>query len=81
MNNDINDAVCNSCVAVTPSNTEDLANYAFIQVRGNAGNVKVLPAIGDTPITLAMEAKEMTWFRVRRVYAPDTTATTIVAMY
>lgn len=81
MNNDVNKAVCNSCVAVTPSDTVDLTEPAFIQVRGNAGNLVVLPAIGDTPITLAMDAKEYTMFRVRRVYATNTTATAIVAMY
>ena len=81
MNNDINKAACNSCVAVTPSDTVALTYPAFIQVRGTAGNVKVLPLIGDTHIILAMDAKEFTMFRCRMVYATLTTATTIVAIY
>ncbi len=81
MDNDINKAICNSCVAISPSDTVDLAVPGFVQVQGTAGNVKVLPAVGNTPIILAMDQKEITWCRVRRVYATLTTATTLVLYY
>lgn len=68
--------LCNAGVLIEPSNTVNLVKPSFIQVRGNAGDVKVTDVEGNVTV-LHMDAKEATLHRVIRVWLTGTTATEI----
>jgi len=67
-------------VAVTPSDTVNLANPSVIYV-GVSGNVKVTTAQGDEVTFTAVPAGAVIPVQVLRVWANGTTATTMVAIY
>lgn len=67
--------------AVTPSDSAniEICRGLYVSV---GGDVKVLGAEDDTPVTLAAVASgAILPFQVKRVYATGTTATSIVALY
>lgn len=67
-------------VAVTPSDTVNLANPSVIYV-GVTGNVKVTTAQGDEVTFTAVPAGAVIPVQVLRVWSTGTTATTMVAIY
>lgn len=76
-------AICDATEAAVHSNTVDLPHPGFFEVRGNAGTVKFDPvdqscAQGQT---LTMAAGELSKFRVKRIYATGTLATSIVIYF
>jgi len=70
---DIATSVCNGCVTAILSDTVDLAHPGYIQPRLLAGNIKVTDVNGNVS-TLAFELKEISLFRVKRVWSTGTTA-------
>ena len=68
-------------VAVTPSNTEDLATTTNGIYVGGAGNLKVDMSNGTTITFTALAVGVIHPLAVKRVYATGTTATVIVAVY
>ncbi len=68
--------------AVTPS---DVATLPIKPARalhiGGAGNVKVVTARGSTVTFVGLTAGQLLPVRVTQVFATDTTATSIVALY
>jgi len=60
-------------VAAALSDTVDLAHPGYIQPRLLAGNVKVTDVNGNDS-TLAFDLKEISAFRVKRVWLTGTTA-------
>ena len=70
-------------VAITPSDTVDLAPYAKALYIGVAGNVKVIPLTNadDAAVTFYNHPVGYMPVQVRRVYATGTTATNIVGLY
>ena len=78
---DATGAVCNGCVPAVLSDTVDLAKPGYIQPRLLAGNIKVTDVNGNVS-TLAFDAKEISAFRVKRVWSTGTTADMgIVVLY
>ena len=76
-----NVGVCDGCVAAALSDTVDLAHPGYIQPRLLPGNIKVTDVNGNV-ITLAFDAKEISLFRVKRVWSTGTTANMgIVVIY
>lgn len=69
-------------VAVTPSDSEDLANVSRALYVGGAGNIAV-HMLGDrtTVVFSAVPAGTILPVRVRRVLATNTTATLIINIY
>jgi hypothetical protein len=67
-------------VAITPSNTVNLANPAVIYV-GSTGNVRVLTAQGDDVTFVNVPAGAVLPVQVIRVYSTSTTATNLVGIY
>ena len=63
------------------SDTVDLSRPMRVQVRGNAGDVKVTPAGGAAALTLTLAAKEFVECQVIRVWSTGTTATNLVGYY
>jgi len=72
----INGLTCTSMLPVTPNDSNLLAKEGFIQVRGNAGNVRVLTSAGDD-VVLQLEAKEIIPLYIKKVFTTGTTATNI----
>lgn len=72
----INGLTCTSMLSITPNDTNLLPKEGFIQVRGNAGNVRVLTSAGDDVI-LQLEVKEIIPVYIKKVYSTGTTATNI----
>lgn len=73
---------CRRAAAVTPSDTQDLTNYAKALLIGGAGTLKVIPVgnADDAPITVDVTAGQVFSFcQVRRVFATGTSATSIIA--
>jgi len=68
-------------VAVTPSDSADLAKVSRGLYVGASGDVKVDLASGETVTFVALAAGIVHPLQVRRVYSTDTTATDIVAVY
>jgi len=67
---------------VTPSDTEDLFNVARGIWVGGAGDIKVDLETGGTAIVFSnVPSGTILPIRVKRVYATDTTATNLVALY
>jgi len=67
-------------VAITPSNTVNLANPAVIYA-GVAGDVRVLTAQGDDVTFVGVLAGTVIPVQVIRVFATSTTATSLVGIY
>lgn len=65
---------------VTPSDTEDLPNVTRALYVGHQGYVKVT-LYGSGTVTFRMSKNELLPIRVTRVWATDTTATDIVALW
>ncbi len=76
--------------AVTPSNTVDIpsvstqdgtGNNGCVLYVGGAGDIKVTTAGGDTVVFVGLLAGMFVPVQVLRVWATDTTATNIVALW
>jgi hypothetical protein len=67
--------------AVTPSDSADLAQPCRALYLGAAGDVKVLSLEGETVIWKNLAAGIVHPIRCSRIYATDTTAGDIVAVY
>lgn len=67
-------------VAITPSNTVNLANPSVVYV-GGSGNVRVLTAQGDDVTFNNLPAGVVIPVQVIRVYATSTTAVNLVGIY
>ena len=73
--------VYTGCIPAVLSDTVDLVNPGFIQPRLLAGNIKVTDVAGNVS-TLAFDAKEVSLFKVARVWSTGTTANMgIVVIY
>jgi hypothetical protein len=70
-----------SAKAVTPSNTVDMPGTVKALYIGGTGNVRVLTASGDDVVFSGMSAGSYLLVQVVRVFATNTTATNIVALY
>lgn len=71
-----------SLVPVTPSDTVLLPAGSVALYVGQSGNLRVLPAVGDTPVVLSeVQGGSVLPIKVRRVDATGTTASGIVALY
>lgn len=67
--------------AITPHDTNDLANFSRAVWVGGTGDIKV-DMVGSGTVTFtAVPAGYMLAVRASRVYATDTTATALVAVY
>lgn len=73
-------APARSAFAVTPSDTEDLAEVSRALHIGVAGDIAVIMADDTTPIVLKDVGGDVAYM-VKRVLATGTTATDIVALY
>jgi hypothetical protein len=67
-------------VAITPSNTVNLANPSVIYI-GVSGNIRVLTAQGDDVTFNAVLAGTVLPVQVIRVWATNTTATNLIGIY
>lgn len=65
---------------VTPSDTVNLATPSVIYV-GGTGNVRVLTAQGDDVVFTGVQGGSVIPVQVLRVFATNTTATTLVRIY
>lgn len=71
-----------SSSAITPHDTNDLAQVTRAIYVGGAGAIKVLLADDTTAVTFAgASAGTVLNLRVKRVYSTDTTATNLVGLY
>ena len=70
-----------SAAAVTPSDSVNLIGEVKSLYIGGAGNVRVLTSNGETVTFSNMQAGSYLLVQVRRVFATNTTATNIVALY
>lgn len=68
-------------VAITPSDSTDLANVSRAIYVGGAGNIVVTPAGGGSNVTLTVVAGAVLPIRVSRVLSTGTTATGLVNLY
>lgn len=75
------DAPARKAVAVTPSDSVDLAPYAKALFLGGGGDVVLIPAGGDTAVTLKAHGPGYVAVQARRVLATGTTAQHIVALF
>ena len=76
-----NVGVCNGCIDAVLSDTVDLVHPGYIQPRLLAGNIKFTDVNGNVS-TLAFDQKEISPFRVKRVWSTGTTAAMgIVVLY
>lgn len=71
----------NNAIAVTPNNSADLSTHARGLYIGVAGDVKVTTAGGDSVVLKGAVAGSVIPVRVSRVWASQTTASSIVALY
>lgn len=72
---------CNGCVAASLSDSVNLTNPGWIQPRLLAGTIKVTD-MNDNVSSLVFELKEVSLFRVKRVWSTGTTADMgIVVLY
>lgn len=69
------------CDAITPSDTQPLANTSRILYVGSSGDISVMLASGDTATLTAAQSGVMYPLRVTRVYATGTTATNLLGLY
>jgi hypothetical protein len=76
------DSPAANAAAVTPNNSTDLANATRALYIGGAGDVKVdLVGTGTAVIFAGLAAGTILPVRATRVYAADTDATSIVALW
>lgn len=68
-------------VAITPSDSTDLANVSRALYVGGAGNLVVTPFGGGSNVTLTVVAGAILPIRVSRVLSTGTTATGLVNLY
>lgn len=68
-------------VAVTPHDTNDLAQTSRALWVGGAGNIKLITAEGNTLTLSGITAGTLIPIRCSRVFSTDTTATLIVNLY
>lgn len=68
-------------VAVTPNDSSDLSGVTQAIYVGGAGDLHVTMSDGSEVTFVGIDTGETLPLRVRRVYATDTTATDIVALY
>lgn len=68
-------------VAITPSDSTDLANVSRAIYVGAAGNIVVTPAAGGDNVTLTVVAGAVLPIRVSRVLSTGTTASGLVNLY
>ena len=66
---------------ITPDDSTDLAEVTRGLRVNVSGNVKLMPAAQDTPVTVYMLAGVDYPYMVNRVYSTGTTATGIVGLY
>jgi hypothetical protein len=66
--------------AVIPSDTEDLVNPGWIQPRISAGAITVTDMYGNV-VTLDMDQKEVSLFRVRKVWSSGTDSNLGIFVY
>jgi hypothetical protein len=66
--------------AITPNDAADLASWALALYVGVSGNVKV-KTWADETVTFANAPVGVLPVRVKRVFATDTTASSIVGLY
>ena len=77
-----NGSKASDAVAVTPDDSNDLASVPTYGLYiGTTGDVKVDMADGSTVTFSGLKGGIVYPFEVKRVYATDTTATDIVALY
>lgn len=69
-------------VDVSPvvSDIANLINAGYIQVRGDAGDIKFTDYRGNIA-TLSFAADEVSYFKVKQIWSTGTTATGIVILY
>ena len=67
--------------AVTPNDSADLANVSRALYIGGSGDIKVTTSGGDTVTLVGVVAGSVIPLRVARVFATDTTASDIVALW
>jgi len=67
--------------SVTPHDTNELANYSRALYIGTGGNIKFQTVNGDVVTLVNVADGSYHPWRVKLVYATDTTADDIVAMY
>lgn len=75
------DSPANYGAAVTPHDTNELANYARALWVGGAGNVKLTTPGGSTITLVAVPAGTILPIRAKVVFSTLTTATSIVAIW
>jgi len=75
-----NVGVCNGVNQAVLSDTVDLVNYGYIQPRLLAGNIKVTD-VNNNVNTLAFDQKEISLFRVKRIWVTGTTANMGIVVY
>lgn len=68
-------------VAITPSDSTDLAFVSRAIWVGGAGNIVITPAAGGSSVTYTVVAGTILPIRASRVLATGTTATQIVNWY
>lgn len=69
-----------NAITVTPSDVDTFAQGVSIYV-GVAGNVSCVPWASETAVVVAAVAGQVLPFRVKKVNATLTTATTLLAIY
>ena len=68
-------------VLVTPADGADLSPYAKALYLGQGGDLKIIPAGSDDPVTLKNHPAGYVAVQARRVFATGTTAAHIVALF
>jgi hypothetical protein len=68
-------------VTVTPSDGTDLSPWAKALYLGQGGDLKIIPAGSDDPVTLKNHPAGYVAVQAKRVYATGTTAAHIVVLY
>ena len=72
---------CENLALVTPSDGADLSNTTRAIFVGGAGNLKVTTKGGQTVTLSGVAAGSVLPIRVERIFATDTTATNIAALW
>lgn len=75
------DAPARQAAAVTPNDSVDLSPYAKALFLGGGGDVVLIPAGGETAVTLKAHGPGYVAVQARRVLATGTTAQHIVALF
>ena len=68
-------------VAITPSDSTDLAYISRALFIGGAGTIRVTPTSGQSAVTYTVPAGMILPIRVSRVWSTGTTATNVVSWY